>query len=86
MQVELAGQNVLLAASVLKNLFGELSAIAIGDHPSDNLWAEDIDSNVKVEISPLGWPKQHGDVPAPESVGGGNEQLMFLVSRMGAST
>ena len=78
MEVELAGQDALFAASVLKKLFGELSAFAIGDHPADNVAAEDIKYNLKVQVSPLGWPKELGDVPAPELVGGCGEHLMFF--------
>jgi len=51
-----------------------LSAFATGDHPADDVAAEDIEHDVKVEVSPLGWAKQLGDVPAPELVGGRGEQ------------
>ena len=83
MNGELIALDGLLAASILKELLGELSAFAMGDHPADDVAAEDIEHDVKVEVSPLGWAKQLGDVPAPELVGGRGEQFMLLVRGMG---
>ena len=82
MNGELITGDGLLAAGICKELPGELRAFAMGDHPADNVAAEDIEHDVKVEVSPLGRPKQFSDVPAPELVGGRGEQLMFLVRGM----
>ncbi len=55
----------------------------MGDHPADSIAAEDIEYDIKVEVGPLGWPKQFGDVPTPELVGACGKKLMLGVSGMG---
>lgn len=83
MDSELRARDVLLAASVFEKLLGELSAFAMSDHPSDGVSAENIEYDIKVEVGPLGWPKELGDVPTPELVGTCGKKLMLGVSGMG---
>ena len=55
---------------------------SIGDTPSDDAPAEDVDDHVKVEVGPLGWPHQLGDVPGPDFVGSLSQEFWFLISGM----
>src|SRR4051794_18449820 len=52
------------------------------DHPAGNVTAEDIEHDVKIEVSPLDRTAQLGDVPAPKLVGCCGQQLGLIVSRM----
>ena len=83
MDGELIARDGLFAAGILKELPGELRAFAMGNHPADDVAAEDIEHDIKIEVSPLGRAKQFGYIPAPELVGGRGEQFMLGVRGMG---
>ena len=57
MDGELAGLDTLFAASIGEEFFGERGAFAMGDHPADDITAEDIQHDVEIEVSPLGGSK-----------------------------
>ena len=82
---ELAGSNLVLFASRGDELLGQFFALPIGNHPSDDVTAEDVEDRIEVEVGPLGRPQQFGDIPSPELVGTGGQQLGLLVGRMGES-
>ena len=54
---------------MIDQTLGQLGAIAIGDHPTHDATAEDIQDDVEVISGPLGRTAQVGDVPTPELVG-----------------
>ena len=66
---ELAGRDVLRVAGVLDEPLGQFGAFAVGDHPTDDVAAEDIQDDVEVVGGPLHRAAQLGDVPTPQLVG-----------------
>ncbi len=80
MDGELAASNALLAAGIFKELFGEWSAFAIGDHPADHIAAKDVEDDIQVEVSPFSRAQEFGDIPTPELIGAGGQQLGSLIS------
>jgi hypothetical protein len=72
-QGELARADALFGASRADELFGQGGGRARRDHPADHVAAEDIDDHVAVEVSPLGWPLELGDVPGPQLIGTGGQ-------------
>ena len=66
----------------LNESFGQFRALPVGDHPADDIAAEDIEDDVQIEVGPLRRPAQFGDVPAPELVGAGGQQFRLLIRRM----
>ena len=70
MDGELAREDKVLAAGLFKELFGEFGTFAVGEHPADGVRAEDVKNDLEIEIGPLGWAEQFGDVPVPERIGG----------------
>jgi len=69
MQGELAGRHLVLGDGVPQQRLEEGGSFDIGDAPADHAAAEDVEDDVQVEIAPLGWPHQLGDVPGPDLVG-----------------
>jgi len=47
----------------------------MGDHPPDNKSAKNIYNNREMEVIPLCWPFELGDVPRPDLVGCGRQQF-----------
>ena len=82
MQRELTGLDVLFLAALLDQSLGQLRAFAMSDHPAGDVAAEDIEDDVEVEVRPFRRPEQLGDIPAPELIGSGGQQLRLLVGRM----
>jgi hypothetical protein len=58
---ELAGGNVLRAATVLDEPLGQLGAFAMGDHPADHIAAENIQDHIEMIVGPLRWATQLQD-------------------------
>ena len=79
---ELVRQDVLLFASLLDELAGQCGAFARRHHPADDVAAEDVENDVEVKVGPLGGTAQFGDVPTPQPIGRGGQQLRFLVLGM----
>ena len=44
--LQLAGPDLLLAAGSFEQRFGELSAFAMGDHPANDITAEDVEDDI----------------------------------------
>jgi hypothetical protein len=57
-------------------------AFAIRDHPAHHETAEDIQDDVQVIARPFRRAAQFGDVPTPQLVGLGGQQLWLLIRRM----
>jgi hypothetical protein len=72
---ELSGGDGLSLARSADQLLGERGGLDGGDHPADDVAAEDIEYHVQVEVRPLGRAMELGDVPRPELVGSRGEQL-----------
>src|SRR6185437_3829781 len=82
MNAELAGLDVLLLASFLDELAGQSGAFAQGHHPADHVAAEDVEDDIEIKVGPLGGTAQLSDVPAPQLIGSGGQQLPHLISSM----
>jgi hypothetical protein len=82
MNGQLPGSNALLRAGFPDQLLRQRRTLPTGDHPADGITAEDVQDDVEVEVSPLGWTQQLGDVPRPDLIGTGGQQLWLLVSRV----
>jgi hypothetical protein len=62
--------------------------LVAAQHPADDVAAEDVEQHVEVVVGPLDRAEELGDVPAPDLVGPGGEQLRFPihgVSELGAA-
>ena len=79
MNVELSGNDRLFVAGFLHQPFGQGVLFPMSHHPSDHVSAENIHDHVEVEIGPLGWSLEFGDIPGPHLIGLGREQLRFFV-------
>jgi hypothetical protein len=79
---KLAGGDSLPLASLFDELLGERCALAVGDHPADDVAAEDVEDDVQVQVGPLRRAKQLRDVPAPHLVRRRGEKLRLLVGRV----
>src|SRR6267154_1337084 len=82
MQRELAALDVLFRATLFDQPLGQLGALAHRHHPPGDIAAEDIEDHVEIEVSPLGWSEQLGDVPTPELLGSRSQKFRLLVRRM----
>ena len=82
MDGELAGRDLLRTAGVLDQTLSQLGAFAIRDHPAHDVTAEHIQDDVKMIRGPFHRAAQLGDVPAPQLVGLGGQQLRLLIRRM----
>ena len=71
MNGQLPGSNALLLAGFPDQLLRQRRTLPTGDHPADGITAEDVQDDVEVEVSPLGWTQQLGDVPRPDLIGTG---------------
>jgi hypothetical protein len=82
MDGELALYDVLLQA-VFDEPLGQHGAFAVGDHPADDVAAEDIQDDIEMIGGPFHRATQFGDVPTPQLIGFGGQQLRLLIGRMG---
>ena len=83
MNGELAGRDYLRAAGMFDEPLGQFGAFAMGDHPTDDVAAKNIQDDVEVVGGPFHRAAQLGDVPTPQLVGLGGQQLRLLIRRMG---
>ena len=79
---ELTGRDVLRTAGVLDQPLGQFGAFAVGDHPTDDVATKNIQDDVKMIDGPFHGAAQLGDVPAPQLVGSGGQQLRLLIRRV----
>jgi hypothetical protein len=76
---ELSGDDRLLLAGLVEEAPGEPLALAVRDHPADDVAAEDVEDYVEVEVGPLRRAGELGDVPGPDLVRSRGEELGLLV-------
>ena len=81
---ELAGRDPVGAGGMADEPVGQLGGLPVGDHPSDDTAAEDVEDHIEEEVDPLGGPLELGDVPRPELVGGGGQEFGAGVAGMSA--
>ncbi len=62
--------------------FGEGGSFGMSDHPADDVSAEDIEDDVRVEVGPFGRAAELGDIPGPDFVGSGSDELGLRVARV----
>jgi hypothetical protein len=72
---QLAWLNVVLRAGLGDQSLGEDGALARREHPPDDVATEDVEDHIEIEVGPLGWPEELGDVPAPDFIGARGQQL-----------
>ena len=72
----------LFGEGVGDQLFGQLSALLGGDHPTDDIAAKDVEDHVQMEVGPLGRAFQLRNVPTPYLVGLYCQQFRFGVGGM----
>lgn len=77
------GLDVMPRHDVGNQLLSQLGALARGAQPAHDEAAEDVQDHVQVEARPFGQPLELGDVPGPDLVGCGGEQLGLGVGRVG---
>jgi hypothetical protein len=82
MDGELAVGDGEAVAGLADQAFGQFGALLIGEHPSDDVAAEDIEDHIKIEVGPLDRAAEFGDIPTPELVGSGGKEFRFAVWRM----
>jgi hypothetical protein len=58
------------------------SAFGVSDTPANDTTAIDGENDVEIEVAPLGWPHQLGDVPGPHFVRTLRQQLGLLINRV----
>jgi hypothetical protein len=85
MDGELAGRDVLRAATVMDESLGQLGTFAVSDHPPDHVAAKNIQNDVEMVDGPFHRAAQFGDVPAPQLVGLRGQQLRLLIRRDGSA-
>ncbi len=59
----MAFENPLLAAAFGDQALGQRRRLSQGDHPADDVAAEDVQDDVQIVIGPRGRPLELGDVP-----------------------
>ena len=81
MHSQLAGLNVLFDEAFFDQSLGQGGKFPKGHHPADDVSAEDVQNDVKVEVGPLSRTFQLCNVPGPDLVRGGRQQLRLAVVR-----
>lgn len=61
--------DIIAPDSLLDEFLGQLGRFAVGQHPTDDVAAENIEDHVEIKIRPLGRSQQLGDVPGPDFIG-----------------
>ena len=69
MQSELAGRDMMLGDGVIEQGLEQRGAFSVSNAPGDDPAAENIDDDVEIEVAPLRWAHELGDVPRPHLVG-----------------
>ena len=82
MDRELTRRDVLRVTGMLDEPLGQLGTFAMRDHPPDHETAENIEDDVEVIRSPFHRAAQLGNVPTPQLIGFGGQQLRLLIRRM----
>lgn len=82
MQSEGSGINFLLAAGFIDQPFGQCSRFSVRNHPPDDVSAEDVQDDVEIEVAPFYGAEKLGNVPGPDPIGAGGQELGFLIDGM----
>ena len=69
MQGQLAGRHAMFGDGIVEQRREQGRAFPVGDAPTDDSAAEDVDDDVEVEVRPFRRPHQFRDVPRPDLVG-----------------
>ena len=80
---QLPAADALLRAGLGDQLLGQVGGLAGGDHPADDVAAVDVEDHVQVVVGPLRRAVQLGDVPGPDLVRPGGQQLGLDGGRVG---
>src|SRR5664280_3787607 len=83
MQGQLVAGHALFDDGVVDQSPGELGPLGSGQHPANRVAAEDVQDDVEVVVGPLLGSVQLGDVPRPDLVLSGGDELGLLVGGMG---
>ena len=75
MQGQRAGHDILFVDGIGDQLLGEFRGFPVGDHPTDDVAAENIEDHVQVKVRPLDRPLQFRNIPAPDFVRPDREQF-----------
>src|SRR5437868_6623610 len=86
MQRESARSDVLFADGIADELLGELRTLTLGDHPADDVAAENIEQVIEVVCLPFSRPFELGDVPRPHFARPARQQLRSCIDGMNALT
>src|SRR5713226_4897193 len=79
MDGELARRDVLLLAGFPDEPLSQACALVGRHHPADDVAAEDVEDHVQMEVGPLDRALEFRDVPGPDLVGCGGEELGLLI-------
>src|SRR5205085_2998776 len=52
------------------------------DHGAHHIAAKDVQNDVQIIVGPCRWPLELGNIPAPQLLGSGRQQLRFRVERV----
>ena len=82
MQRQRVRRDVVLGHRLGDQLLGQLGGFPQGDHPADDIAAENIQDHIQVETGPFGRAFEFRDIPAPDLVGRGSQELRLGVDRV----
>ena len=82
MQGEHLGLDALLQVAFLDEAGGERGGFPFGERPADDVSAEDVEQDIEIEAGPALRSEQAGDVPRPDLVRGGGDELGIGVVRV----
>ena len=57
-------------------------AFRVGHAPANDPATEDVEDHIEIEVVPLCWPHQFGDVPGPDFIGAFRQKFRLLIIRM----
>ena len=84
MQRQRVRRDVVLGHRLGDQLLGQFGGFLRGDHPADDVAAEDVEDHIQVEAGPFGRAFEFRDVPAPDLVGRGGQEFRLGVDRVDA--
>jgi len=80
--IELARWDVVHPDGLFQKALCQFAALTRRHHPAGNVAAEDVEHHIKVEVSPLDRTAQLRNVPTPQLVRRGGQQLWLSIRRM----
>ena len=75
-------RDVVLGHRLGDQLLGQFGGFPQGDHPADDIAAENIQDHIQVEAGPFGRAFEFRDIPAPDLVGGGGQEFRLGIDRV----